>query len=58
MEYNQDKGGVDKSDQCLSYYPTIRNQQQNCYLKNWAFNKSKCVKCIYSLKKGSGEMTH
>lgn len=33
MDYNLTMGGVDKSDQCLSYYPAIRNQQRKYYKK-------------------------
>ncbi|GFX29788.1 piggyBac transposable element-derived protein 4 [Trichonephila clavipes] len=29
--YNNSMGGVDRSDQCLSYYPVARNQQRKYY---------------------------
>ena len=32
-DYNLTMGGVDKSDQCISYYPAIRNQQKKYYKK-------------------------
>ncbi|GFU47064.1 piggyBac transposable element-derived protein 4 [Trichonephila clavipes] len=31
--YNNSMGGVDRSDQCLSYYPVARNQQRKYYKK-------------------------
>lgn len=33
VDYNMNMGGVDKSDQCMAYYPTIRNQQRKYYKK-------------------------
>ncbi|GBN38260.1 PiggyBac transposable element-derived protein 4 [Araneus ventricosus] len=33
IDYNLTMGGVDKADQCLSYYATVRNQQKKYYLK-------------------------
>ena len=33
FDYNHTMGGVDKSDQCLAYYPTMRNQQRKYYKK-------------------------
>lgn len=31
--YNVTMGGVDRSDQCFSYYPVARNQQRKYYKK-------------------------
>ncbi|XP_035225123.1 piggyBac transposable element-derived protein 4-like [Stegodyphus dumicola] len=33
IDYNKKMGGVDKADQCLAYYPVIRNQQRKYYKK-------------------------
>lgn len=33
VDYNRHMGGIDKSDQCLSYYPVTRNQQRKYYKK-------------------------
>lgn len=33
IDYNINMGAVDKSDQCMAYYPTIRNQQRKYYKK-------------------------
>lgn len=33
VDYNMYMGVVDKSDQCMAYYPNIRNQQRKYYKK-------------------------
>lgn len=33
VDYNMGMGGVDKADQCMAYYPSIRNQQRKYYKK-------------------------
>ena len=60
VEYNLNMGGVDKSDQCLSYYPTIRNQQRKYYKKIFRhlINQSVWNAFVLFKKKEGGEMTH
>lgn len=52
-------GGVDKSDQCLSYYPVSRNKQRKYYKKKFRHLINQSVwnaSVIY--KKKSGGMRH
>ncbi|GBN34931.1 PiggyBac transposable element-derived protein 4 [Araneus ventricosus] len=52
-------GGVDKADQCLSYYPTVRNQQKKYYLKIFRENLNQLVWISFVLyKKNGGTMSH
>ncbi|GBM99291.1 PiggyBac transposable element-derived protein 4 [Araneus ventricosus] len=52
-------GGVDKADQCLSYYPTVRNQQKKYYLKIFRQILNQSVWNSFVLyKKNGGTMSH
>lgn len=52
-------GGVDKADQCLSYYPTVRNQQKKYYIKIFRQILNQCVWNAFVLfKKNGGAMSH
>ncbi|GBL58092.1 PiggyBac transposable element-derived protein 4, partial [Araneus ventricosus] len=52
-------GGVDKADQCLSYYPTVRNQQKKYYLKIFRQILNQLVWNSFVLyKKNGGTMSH
>lgn len=58
-DYNITMGGVDKADQCLSYYPTVRNQQKKYYLKIFRQILNQCVWNAFVLyKKNGGLMSH
>lgn len=57
--YNRSMGGVDRSDQCLSYYPVARNQQRKYYKKIFRFLLSQSVYNSYVLyKKNNGTLSH
>ncbi|GBM08918.1 PiggyBac transposable element-derived protein 4 [Araneus ventricosus] len=52
-------GGVDKADECLSYYPTVRNQQKKYYLKIFRQILNQSVWNSFVLyKKNGGTMSH
>lgn len=52
-------GGVDKSDQCLSYYPVARNQQRKYYKKIFRHLLSQSVWNAFVLYKiTQGTLTH
>ena len=56
IDYNQNMGGVDKSDQCLSYYPVARNHQRKYYKKIFRhlINQSVWNSYVIHKKKGGG----
>lgn len=57
--YNSSMGGVDRSDQCLSYYPVARNQQRKYYKKIFRFLLNQSVYNSYVLyKKNNGTLSH
>lgn len=59
IDYNLTMGGVDKADQCLSYYPTVRNQQKKYYLKIFRQILNQSVWNSFVLyKKNGGTMSH
>ncbi|GBN91123.1 PiggyBac transposable element-derived protein 4 [Araneus ventricosus] len=59
IDYNLTMGGVNKADQCLSYYPTVRNQQKKYYLKIFRQILNQSVWNSYVLyKKNGGTMSH
>ncbi|GBN29492.1 PiggyBac transposable element-derived protein 4 [Araneus ventricosus] len=59
IDYNLTMGGVDKADQCLSYYPTVRNQQKKYYLKIFRQILNQSVWNSFVLyKKNGGIMSH
>ncbi|KAG8174874.1 hypothetical protein JTE90_020606 [Oedothorax gibbosus] len=59
VDYNFTMGGVDKADQCLSYYPTVRNQQKKYYLKIFRHILNQCVwNCFVLYKKNKGTLSH
>ncbi|GBM85351.1 PiggyBac transposable element-derived protein 4 [Araneus ventricosus] len=41
-DYNNTMGGVDKADQCLSYYPVARNQQRKYYKNIFCYLAKQC----------------
>ncbi|GBL75918.1 PiggyBac transposable element-derived protein 4 [Araneus ventricosus] len=50
-------GGVDKADQCLSYYPVARNQQRKYYKKIFRYLLSQAVwNAFVIFKKNRGKM--
>lgn len=52
-------GGVDKSDQCLSYYPVARNHQRKYYKKIFRHLLNQSVWNAYVIyKKNSGTKSH
>lgn len=57
--YNKNMGGVDRSDQCLSYYPVARNRQRKYYKKIFRHLLSQTVWNAFVLyKKNSGDLSH
>lgn len=59
VDYNNNMGGVDKSDQCLSYYPVMRNKQRKYYKKIFRFLLSQTVWNAFLLyKKKCGLLSH
>ncbi|GBO20913.1 PiggyBac transposable element-derived protein 4 [Araneus ventricosus] len=56
-DYNNTMGGVDKADQCLSYYPVARNQQRKYYKKIFRYLLSQAVwNAFVIFKKNGGKM--
>ncbi|GBO11269.1 PiggyBac transposable element-derived protein 4 [Araneus ventricosus] len=56
-DYNNTMGGVDKADQCLSYYPVARNQQRKYYKKIFRYLLSQAVWIAFVIfKKNGGKM--
>ncbi|GBM36665.1 PiggyBac transposable element-derived protein 4 [Araneus ventricosus] len=56
-DYNNTMGGVDKADQCLSYYPVARNQQRKYYKKSFRYLLSQAVwNAFVIFKKNGGKM--
>ncbi|GBM44330.1 PiggyBac transposable element-derived protein 4 [Araneus ventricosus] len=52
-------GGVDMADQCLTYYPTVRNQQKKYYVKIFRQILNQSVWNSFVLyKKNGGTMSH
>lgn len=59
VHYNNNMGGVDKSDQCLSYYPVMRNKQRKYYKKIFRHLLNQAVWNSFVLyKKQLGPLTH
>ncbi|GBM22473.1 PiggyBac transposable element-derived protein 4 [Araneus ventricosus] len=59
IDYNLTMGGVDKANQCLSYYPTVRNQQKKYYLKIFRQILNQSVWNSFVLHKNNGgTMSH
>lgn len=59
INYNKTMGGVDKSDQCLSYYPVARNHQQKYYKKVFRHLLNQSVWNSFVLyKKNGGLKSH
>ncbi|CAL1277651.1 unnamed protein product [Larinioides sclopetarius] len=59
LDYNRTMGGVDLADQCLSCYPTVRNQQKKYYKKIFRQLLNQSVWNSFVLfKKCGGKMTH
>ncbi|GBM15692.1 PiggyBac transposable element-derived protein 4 [Araneus ventricosus] len=59
LDYNRTMGGVHMADQCLSYYPTVRNQQKKYYKKIFRQLLNQSVWNAFVLfKKCGGKMTH
>lgn len=52
-------GGVDKSDQCLSYYPVARNQQRKYYKKIFGYLLNQAIWNAFVIyKKSGGNLNH
>lgn len=59
LDYNIAMGGVDKADQCMAYYPCIRNQQRKYYKKVFRHLLDMAVWNSYVLyKKDGGKIRH
>ncbi|GBN08848.1 PiggyBac transposable element-derived protein 4 [Araneus ventricosus] len=59
IDYNLTMGGVDKANQYLSYYPTVRNQQKKYYLKIFRQILNQSVWNSFVLyKNNGGTMSH
>ena len=57
VDYNMGMGGVDKADQCMAYYPSIRNQQRKYYKKIFRHILDQAVWNAFVLyKKDGGSM--
>ncbi|GFW32580.1 piggyBac transposable element-derived protein 4 [Trichonephila clavipes] len=57
--YNNSMGGVDRSDQCLSYYPVARNQQRKYYKKIFRHFLNQIVwNSFVIFKKNGGILNH
>ncbi|GFX97141.1 piggyBac transposable element-derived protein 4 [Trichonephila clavipes] len=57
--YNNSMGGVDRSDQCLSYYPVARNQQRKYYKKIFRHLLNQIVwNSFVIFKKNGGILNH
>ncbi|GFU77926.1 piggyBac transposable element-derived protein 4 [Trichonephila clavipes] len=57
--YNNSMGGVDRSDQCLSYYPVARNQQRKYYKKMFRHLLNQIVwNSFVIFKKMAGFLNH
>ncbi|CAL1272717.1 unnamed protein product [Larinioides sclopetarius] len=57
--YNATMGGVDRSDQCLSYYPVARNQQRKYYKKIFRHLLNQAVWNSFVIyKKNGGSLNH
>ncbi|GBM08915.1 PiggyBac transposable element-derived protein 4 [Araneus ventricosus] len=54
-DYNNTMGGVDKADQCLSYYPVARNQQRKYYKNIFRYLLSQAVWNAFVIFKKNGE---
>ena len=58
MWYNGTMGGVDRADQCLSYYPVARNQQRKYYKKIFRYLLNQAVFNSFVLyKKNDGTLS-
>lgn len=59
LSYNNTMGGVDRSDQCLSYYPVARNQQRKYYKKIFRHLLNQAVWNSFVIyKKNGGRFNH
>ncbi|XP_055928749.1 piggyBac transposable element-derived protein 4-like [Argiope bruennichi] len=57
--YNSSMGGVDRSDQCLSYYPVVRSQQKKYYKKIFRHLLNQVVwNSFIIFKKNGGTLNH
>ncbi|GBM38918.1 hypothetical protein AVEN_271036-1 [Araneus ventricosus] len=57
--YNATMGGVDRSDQCLSYYPVARNQQRKYYKKIFRHLLNQAVWNFFVIyQKNGGRLNH
>ncbi|GBL99483.1 PiggyBac transposable element-derived protein 4 [Araneus ventricosus] len=59
VDYNRSTGGVDKSDQCLSYYPSTRSRQRKYYKKIFRHLLDQAVWNAFVLyTKNGGDLKH
>ncbi|XP_068089513.1 piggyBac transposable element-derived protein 4-like [Hyperolius riggenbachi] len=51
LDYNQTMGGVDRADQCITFYPVVRKQQRKYYKKIFRHLVEQCLWNSYVLYK-------